>query len=328
MIRSSHSAQGSEPTVSVVIAAYNASRWIVETLESVLVQDFTDLEIVLVDDGSIDDTAQIVARYGKLVRYIYKSNGGQPSARNTGIRAAKGEFIAFLDADDLWTKEKLRLQLNLLNETRVAWTYSDAFVFDDESGNLMHRAGKLFRLYDGDILKPLFLGNFILSPTPVVRRSVFEQVGYFDEDEAVHIGEDWYMWLRIAARYPVGLVPEPLAHYRIHTQSMTGGANLLPRLNGYLAVIERMVAREPERLGPLKNRAIANAYVAIGRIMIRQGDRMQARKMFVKALQHHPGTSDAYLFWVSTLLSPKITARLIQIVRSFRRRGTATRTVS
>lgn len=316
------------PTVSVVIAAYNASRWIGETLESVLAQDYTDCEIILVDDGSTDDTAQIVARYGERVRYIHKSNGGQPSARNVGIRAAQGEYVAFLDADDLWTKEKLRLQVDLLHETGRAWTYSDAFVFDSESGDLLHRAGQLQRLYEGDILEPLFLGNFILSPTPVVRRSVFEQVGYFDEDEAVHIGEDWYMWLRIAACYPVGLVSKPLAHYRVHTQSMTGGGDPLPRLTGYLTVIERMVAREPVKLNKLRTRAIANVHVAVGRIMIRHGDLAQARKMFIKALQYYPNAPDVYLFWVSTLLSPKITTKLIRIVRSFRRRGIATPTFS
>ncbi len=305
------------PLVSVVITAYNASRWIAETLDSVLAQDFTDFEVIVVDDGSTDDTAQVVAGYAERVCCIHRPNGGQPSARNVGIRAARGEYIAFLDADDLWSKEKLRLQVDLLKRTGLAWGYCEAWAFDGESGKSLFKFGELVRQYDGDILESLFLADFIPSPTPVIRKSVFEHVGYFDEDRTVRIGEDWDMWLRIAACYPVGLVTEPLAYYRVHETSMTGGETPLSRLHGQLSVIEKAVVREPVRLGPLRRHVLAERYVASGKGYAGMGRTSMARAMFVHAMRYNPANPLAYVFWLSTWLGGNLLHRfhLLNVAR-------------
>src|SRR5919201_1733113 len=102
------------PTVSVVIAVYNGARWIAETLDSVLAQSFPRFEVIVVDDGSTDATPAVAASYGDRVRYLRQDNGGQPSARNAGIRAARGSYIAFVDADDLWVPTKLQMQVDFL----------------------------------------------------------------------------------------------------------------------------------------------------------------------------------------------------------------------
>jgi glycosyltransferase involved in cell wall biosynthesis len=288
------------PLVSVVITAYNASKWIGETLESVLAQDFTDFEVIVVDDGSTDDTTAVVAGFGGRVCCIHKPNGGQPSARNVGIRAARGEYIAFVDADDLWAKEKLRLQVDLIKRTGVAWVYCDAYTFDDKSGRRLGRFGKANRQYDGDILKSLFLAQFIPSPTPIIRRTVFEHVGYFDEH--IRVAEDWNMWLKIAAHYPVGLVSVPLADYRCHSTSVIGGLDPQAILHAMLTFIERAIVREPVRLGPLKNRAMANCYIDAGRRWASRGRLREARQMFRSAIQLSPGLVEGYIDWAGCLI--------------------------
>ena len=311
------------PTVSVVIPAYNAARWIGETLDSILAQTFQDFAVIVVDDGSTDDTAAVVAGFGERVCCMHKSNGGQSSARNVGIRAARGEYIAFVDADDLWAKEKLRLQVDLLKRTGLAWVYCDALAFDDESGKPLFKFGELVQQYDGDILKPLFLADFIPSPTPIIQKSVFEHVGYFDEDRTLQNREDWDMWLKIAACYPIGLVSEPLANYRVHSTSMTSSEDPQVFLQGHFAVIERAIAREPTRLAPLKNQAIANRYVHAGRSMAGQGNTRGAREMFAQAIQYCPGQWQAYIFLISTFFGRQMIARLVKWNR--RRRQVTTR---
>jgi hypothetical protein len=309
------------PLVSVVIPAYNASRWIGEALESVLAQDFTDYEIIVVDDGSTDDTARVVETYRERVRCIRKPNGGVSSARNVGIRAGGGAYVAFLDADDLWTSDKLRLQLEVLTRNEVAWVYSDAWAFDGESGVVLHRLGKVVRQYDGDILEALFVKNCIPSPTPVIRRSVFEHIGCFDEAAKLSIGEDLCMWLKIAAEYPIALVPVPLAYYRVHATSTTGMRYPGVLLQGHLAVLEDAVARAPARLGPLRERAIANCYLHAGRASLGKGYLAEARRLLLHAMQYYPAIPAAVLLWASTLLGRGVIDMLLKTIRLRRRQG-------
>ncbi len=302
-----------DPTISVVIPAYNAARWIGETLESVLAQTYQDFEVIVVDDGSTDETAAVVGEFGGRVRCIQQPNRGQASARNAGIRAARGEYIAFLDADDLWLKEKLHIQVGLLKSSGLAWVYSDAIAFDNQTGRVLFRFGQVDRQYAGDILELLFFTDFIPSPTPVIRKSVFEQVGCFDEHKTVQNREDWAMWLRIAACYPVGLTPEPLAEYRVHPTSMTGAEDPLIRLNGHLAVIEIAVAREPLRLGRYRSQVISKHHLIVGKSYAGMGQTKAARAMFSTAILYDPGRAAGYVFWLSTWLGPKFLRGLHRI---------------
>jgi teichuronic acid biosynthesis glycosyltransferase TuaG len=296
--------------VNVVIPAYNASRWIAETIESVLAQDFHDFEVVVVDDGSIDDTAAVVARF-KQVQYILKSNGGEGSARNTGIRATSGEYVACVDADDLWLPDKLRVQTELLRETGLAWAYSDGYAFDSSSGHTLYTFSEVRQHFSGDILRPLLLEDFIPCPTPVIKRSVFEAVGYFDESRLLRMRADWDMWLRIAARYPIGYVGRPLVRYRIHSGSGSNSEPPSVAFESHLAVIERAVSREPERLAPLRKRAMARQCIAAGRIWLGQGDLTMARAMFAQSIRLFPRYAQSYPLLTATLLGRPLVTRLI-----------------
>ena len=303
------------PLVSVVIPAYNASNWIAETLESVLAQDYVPFEVIVVDDGSKDDTMTVVAGFDERVRCIHKPNGGQGSARNVGVRASRGEYIAFVDADDLWVKEKLKIQLDLLVKTGICWVYSDVIAFDDKTGKDLFRFGEKALQYEGDVLESLFLSCFIQSPTPVIHRSIFKTIGYFDESEKLRNREDWDMWLRIASKYPVGLISQPLAYYRVHNTSMTGGEDPIKNLQGHLRVIEKTVDQVPERLLSLKNQAIASCYIGTGQVLALAGNLKTARQMFLHSIYLTPKNWKAYLYWFVCLFGKQILEIAVQFKR-------------
>lgn len=307
------------PLVSVVIPAYNAALWIAETLESVLAQTFQDFEVIVVDDGSTDDTAAVVARFAR-VRCIRTPNGGQASARNVGIRAAQGEYVAFVDADDLWSPDKLWLQTDLLQQSGLAWAYSDAYAFDDTTRRTLFTFSKIRRQYSGGVLEQLFLADFIPMPTPIVNRRVFDQVGYFEESDALRYAEDWDMWLRIAACFPIGLVSRPLAQYRVHAASEVQSTQPLILYNAHMKFIELAAAREPARLAPLKNRAIARMSIRIGQMMVRRNDLAHARAMFAQAIRLAPFELAAYAYWLGTLAGRPVTRAYIHLLHWLRRR--------
>ena len=202
------------PNVSVVIPTYNSGCYICEAIESVLAQDYQDFELIVVDDGSTDDTAARLARYEHRIQYIFQHNQERSTARNSGIKQATGQYIAFLDADDYWMPDKLRKQVALLDgHPRLALVYSWAQTFYNDR-TLPTILGKGFDSTEGlKVFVGLALGKSLPTLTVVAKRDAIEQVGMFNQQ--VTIVEDWDLWLRIALRYEVDLVPEVLAHYRL-----------------------------------------------------------------------------------------------------------------
>jgi glycosyltransferase involved in cell wall biosynthesis len=203
--------------ISVVIPAFNSGRFIRRTIDSVLAQSFQDYEIIVVDDGSTDDTGEVVKSYGSKVRYIYQPNAGDGPARNTGIAAAKGEWVAFLDHDDEWLPEKLEKQIKILKENPdLKWcssnyykqSYRKKIVFGDQA-KLKYLLNK--KDYFENYFKALNSNQctFITS-TVVVDKRVFEAVGFYDSCwlRCADLDMQW----RIAHNFPqIGFCPEPLA---------------------------------------------------------------------------------------------------------------------
>jgi glycosyltransferase involved in cell wall biosynthesis len=310
------------PAVSVVIPAHNAAPWLAETLRSVLDQTYRDLEVIVVNDGSTDDTQDVIASFGQRIYCVEQTNQGLPAARNTGIRSARGDWIALLDADDLWLPDKLERQMELVkNVPTLKWTYCDAYMFDDATGTTTSTLSAGRRLPDGDILRPLFLGNFIGTPTTVIRRDVFDNVGMLDET-LVPCGEDWDLWLRIAAHYQVGVVRLPLARYRVRRGSMSSVLNYKVGLQRSLTVIERAAARYPEQLGTLRNQSLANLYIGTGMTLGRSGNLVEARAMFAQAIRLRPSTLQAYLYWLACLSGRPILNAAIRLRHWVRRKRT------
>ena len=211
-------------TVDVIIPAFNAARHLPSALEGVASQTFSDWRILLVDDGSTDNTPEIVApyldRFGSKIRYIKQENRGLPSARNAAIRASDSEFLALLDADDVWLPCHLSESLKVLAERReaglayglVTGIDSEGRILDTFQGNPDH--------VEGRIAPYIYMRTVELPcPTMMFRRQCVEEVGLFDE--TMRATEDRDLWLRIALRYEVAFVPKVLAYYRLSPHSMS-----------------------------------------------------------------------------------------------------------
>lgn len=293
--------------VSVIITAYNAAATLAETLASVRAQTFGDFEIIVVNDGSTDATTDVLAEQGPPVRAVHQENRGQPAARNAGIRAAEGEWLAFLDADDLWHPEKLARQM-ALHRARPAlhWSYTDTYYFASATGRITGREGRGRVLPAGDVLRPLLLDGFISAVTPVLHRDVFETVGLFNDDPAVRIGEDWEMWLRVAARFPVGAVRAPLAFVRLHPGSMTQAMDLEHGLQSRLRVLRAALARHPALAADVRAAAEANVYAGMGRRALSLGARREALRFFAAALRRLPAHGAAWRYGLAALLPPPL----------------------
>ena len=189
--------------VSVIITTFNRRRFLEEALQSVLSQDYQEREVIVIDDGSTD--ASWEAADGLPVRYEWKENGGVSSARNLGIRAARGDHIAFLDVDDLWRKEKLSVQIAAMEAEGYGISYTDEIWLRD--GRRLNQK-KRHRKYSGHIYEQC-LPLCIISPSSaVIKKEIFDNVGLYDE--ALPVCEDYDMWLRICSRYPALFIPSPL----------------------------------------------------------------------------------------------------------------------
>jgi glycosyltransferase involved in cell wall biosynthesis len=283
------------PRVSIIIPTYNRARLIRHTINSALAQTYQDYEIIVVDDGSTDDTLSVLSEFGNKIKAISQSHsgGGGAKARNTGISVANGELIAFLDSDDLWLPTKLEKQINEINKMLgLLWVYSDSEIFDSDSGKTLFLISQKQKLYEGDVLKTLLLRDFIPTPSHIVHRVVLDKVGGFWHSKK---GTDWDMHLRIAANYPIKLVPEPLTRIRKHKDSVTGSVTLEEALHARITIVNRAIEREQDRLLPLKNKALSRVYTQSGQEHAVNGDISKAIKLLTKAIQLNPFTLNAYI---------------------------------
>ena len=210
------------PKVSVVIPTYNRARFIVDTIHSVLAQSFQDFEIIVVDDGSTDNTAQVVS--GLPVTYIRQENQGGPVARNNGLKVARGEYIAFLDSDDALLENALEKGVEVLDRhPEVGFSYGWAYLMDEKGhifGLRRSRSRHSYVREGREEIGELIFGNYIPSPTSMIRRSCLEEVGAFDPELRV-VSEDFELWVRLAKRYAVAYIAQPLAKYRVHPHSLS-----------------------------------------------------------------------------------------------------------
>lgn len=216
--------------VSVVIPAYNSARFLQESIESVRQQTTSVHEIIVVDDGSTDETEKVIQSLGGDIVYIRQANAGVSAARNRGIAQATGEIIAFLDADDLWLPQKVENQVRVFwGNPDIALVATDRTDIDAQGSLLLDSLFKKQGLYAffselrgnpvPQALSRLVQVNFIPTSSVMVRKSALAQVGVFDT--AIRYGEDLELWARIAAQYPIACLPEVLIRYRQHGNNAT-----------------------------------------------------------------------------------------------------------
>ncbi len=309
-------------TVSVVIPAYNSERYIADAIKSVLAQSFRPHEIIVVDDGSSDGTARALQPFAGVIRYLYQENRGEPAARNTGMRATSGSYIAFLDADDLWAPEKLELQMAYFAaHPSCAFVYSDMTTFD-ENGVIDPSVKVRFNITfpRGNIFPALFRETLFGSGSVVFRKDCIEKVGYFDEDFLV--GSDYEMWLRMARHFEIGVVDQPLLQYRQHSHMSTRGLGRAMR-NGVpweveaLKKILRLYPQAVEELGAsVVNQRLSRPYADMAHTWLRLGEHQQARKLFRQAIANWPGNWRYWPFYVATFLTP---AQIVGLRKLYRK---------
>jgi glycosyltransferase involved in cell wall biosynthesis len=334
---------GEAGLVSVVIPTYNRAHLIGRAIESVLDQTYQPVEVIVVDDGSSDNTREVVERYDPRVRYIRQANAGAATARNTGLRVARGEFLALLDSDDEWFPWKLEAQVRVLDrypEIGMVWTDMTA---TDEAGVVLHdrylrmfynahalariedvcecddslsdawpRAPRLLgtsRIVRGDIFSRILLGNLVHTSTLLARRTRLHEAGEIDV-EFTPLGEDYEFHVRICSHGPVALIDAPSMLYRI------GAADQLtaPHLGVYTArsnlkTVLRWLDRGGGRIR-LPHRAVrdrlAQAYRWVGESEMHFGEWDNARVHLWQSLQHRPGQMKAVMLLMFSMMPAPI----------------------
>ncbi len=248
--------------VSVVVPCFNSLDYLPETVASVLGQDSSDLELVLVDDGGTDDLAGWVARLDdERVRLVRQDNAGPSAARNTGIEEASGDLVAFLDSDDTWEPDFVSRMVACFDDPAIGLAYCGWDVIDAD-GRPNGRA--TVSEWSGDVWERFVTRNPVACSGAVVRRSVFDDVGGFavNRDRFPIDVEDWEMWVRIAAAYPVAAVPVVLAHHRRHdSNSSSNPESLHAAYDHFLDTV--FEGQPPERLA-LRPSATARAEIVLG----------------------------------------------------------------
>lgn len=206
--------------VSVIIPTFNSAQYLPQAIDSALSQSYAKVEIVVVNDGSTDNTKEVITPYQEKILYFYKENGGPGSARNFGIEKSHGEYIAFLDADDYWLPDKLQTQMDFIKKHReYALIHSNTWILEEYKELYPRFMNKQPSI--GKIFKKLFLQNCINNLTVILKRECFDAVGGFDENEALIGFEDYDLWLRIAVLYEIGYVDEIVSVYRIHQRNIS-----------------------------------------------------------------------------------------------------------
>lgn len=244
--------------VSVIIPAYNQGHYLGEAIESVLSQTYQDFEIIVVDDGSADNTSEVAQGFADpRIKYVYQENAGLSAARNTGIRYASGAYLTYLDSDDCFLPRKLELLLQAFTADPDLGFVAGQAILIDEHGEPLHR---VFDTPLPEDSAQLLLGNPLHVGAVMVRRSWQERVGFFDV--SLRSYEDWDMWLRLAwAGCAMGWVPEPVSLYRFHTAQMTRNGDQMTAAT--FAVLDKLYRQPdlPEQWLALHDHAYSNAYL-------------------------------------------------------------------
>ena len=295
------------PLVSAIIPTYNNAPLVVEAVESALAQTWTPLEIVVADDGSTDDTAARLAAFGDRVRVVTLEHKGPAVARNAAVRASRGEFIALLDSDDLWLPDKVeRSVAPMFANAEIGVVYTDFTMWDMVTGRrysvpCYRKGGRMER----DLFREC---RGVCTPTVVVRRTVGDEIGWYDE--SFFRAQDWDLLVRLAERTLFHFVPESLAIVRDHPRRLSVVHRDLYREYN-LKVIHKAAERRPDLYGPLCNESLSLAHFRFAMHSYGDLDLRGARRDLAASFRLRPNWPAANYF-LRTLLPKRLVARLRQ----------------
>lgn len=258
-----------QPLVSVIIPAYNSEKFIEEAILSVVNQSYPYLEVVIVDDGSTDKQKVIIFELiasDPRIRYIYQPNQGVSVARNNGFALAKGDFLAFLDADDVWLPDNLSEKLKKFKTGDFGLVHSDGLIMSEDA-NL---TGTTLEGCEGMLLEGFLKGRSTQIPGPssiLVKREVLETIGLFDIN--LSTSADYDFFLRIAFRFKIGRVPKPTWKYRLHVANMHKNIAVMER--DILYVFKKASANQFFRNKSFENQCYANMYLTLAASWMGEG---------------------------------------------------------
>jgi Glycosyl transferase family 2 len=275
--------------VSIVMPAHNSAQFIGQAIKSILAQSFEDWELIVVNDGSVDDTAQIVLQFNDpRIKHFYQAGQERSAARNTGVQMTQGECIAFLDADDFWLPEYLECQVSVLRKfPEVGLSFTWTYVTDPEGKPIRVSGYGESGIQDRtSFLRAMLLGNRMSSGAVIVRRVALNRVGLFDPE--VSQGEDWDLWLRVAMQYPVAVVTLPLFCYRRYNTFMLTKLSDRGAEDAYLHILDKafglltdqnLLQGKPEALGRVWWQGAWIRFV-LGDVSEGQRRMLQARRIY------------------------------------------------
>lgn len=322
----------SEPSVSVIIPTYNRANFVLNAIQSVLDQTFKNVEIIVVDDGSTDDTQHALEPFNKKIRYLVTENKGASHARNIGMKAASGKYIAFLDSDDSYLSSKLELQVSFIEShpeigmtftevsatdgkcvferyhlrsfhaiyDRKGWSYQDVF---PESGEFICGAlAQLIPYHMGHIFKHVLMGPLVFSNTALFPKAILKHVGY--QNESYRYCEDYEFIVRLCKHYKVAFLDVPTYLYRYHGDQISKVNQ--PRTKQKLIAeieLEKVITQAILDWGYKDSayyasnkvwldRQLAEQYLCLGEKWLDYGDSRKARECFTKGQVFDPTTRD------------------------------------
>lgn len=304
------------PRVSVLLTCYNHRPFLEPCLSGVFAQTFRDFEVIAIDDGSTDGSREILSAEKRLDRVILtERNLGTYGSLNRALEAANGEYVAILNDDDVWDPRKLELQMALFDAHPNVGLVHTCGRFIDGNGHLLNGSPLGFefpRTTTGDVLIALLYANKIIASAAIVRRECFDEVGEFDP--AFFGSGDWHMWLRIAERWHVGYVDEPLTFYRVHGSNASHRLELIWRDDERLRLWIReryecywSSGRDRREL----RRAFAHNEACLGTVQMLNGKPKEARNSYLRSLRFAPWRLKSFLRLGATFLPSRLFRRLL-----------------
>ena len=312
--------------VSAIILTYNRADLIMEAIESVLAQTYTDYEIIVIDDGSTDKTAQVLRELIETgrIRYIWQENQGECAARNHGLRQARGEYVAFLDSDDLWLPQKLEAQVACLEAYAEAGLVQSSFLkFDDATGNNLGIRDTSW--FSGWIYPQIFMhwSDLMAVDAVLIPLKVLQHVGGFDE--TLKRGLDLELWWRISRYYPFMAIPEVLTKVRVHSGSVSA-ADKATVSEWFRVSLEKAFAADPSLSKWFRRRALARMYSYMGYNQLGDTPQIQVQSIWrdcSSAITSWPFEWNAYICMFVSLFPHAARKMLHQWWRRIRHRNSA-----
>lgn len=280
------------PLVSVIIPNYNYGRFISEAIDSVLAQTYRNIEIIVVDDGSNDETSEVLKIYNDKLKWVKQSNQGVANARNNGVGESRGKFIAFLDSDDIWFPEKIEKQIKIfLSDDEIGLVHCGFVDFDNNGNFFEEHLDGLEGWVALDMLryqKKSILGG---GSAVLVTKKAFDKVGGFDQ--SVSPAEDWEFYYRVARHYKVGLIPEVLLKYRVH-----GNNNHLniPRMErAILGAFDKAFCEKDAKLEAIRSSCYGKIHSVLAGSYFRAGKYKDFFRHTLKSLWFSPSTVTQFI---------------------------------